>query len=388
MDAPSPSTNPIFGRHIATQVDLYAFLNHCIRQGASDVVLQSGHRAIGFVDGATVHFTSYVMQTGQIKTVLKLITGADSVSAKLAQGKDFDHAFDIPDASEKDRFDEPVKQRFRLNASACHDHGNLGNQLVLRHIPSKPPSLDGIEFPIELRDEIGAGQGAFIIAGETGSGKTTTFAACIRHVLEDKTSLQGNILTYESPIEYIYGGIQSARCVIAQAEIGLHIPSFADGIRNAMRRAPSLIVVGELRDEATIMAAIEAANTGHPIYATTHANSAPLVIRRMVQRYPERAQTQAFGDIIEIARIIMSQTLVPKRGGGRVCLRDWIVITPERAEQLLADGPAGHVTSMRNILASGKQSRSMETSIAIANDAGFLEPDTYDRLLKRYVGRS
>ena len=111
-----------------------------------------------------------------------------------------------------------------------------------------------------------------VIAGETGSGKTTTLAALMRRVLEEPTPIHGNLITYEAPIEFVFEAIDSSTSTVMQHEIGLHLPSFAAGVRNSLRRKPALLLVGELRDMETIMASVEAANTGHPIYTTTHAN--------------------------------------------------------------------------------------------------------------------
>ena len=112
-------------------------------------------------------------------------------------------------------------------------------------------------------------------------GKTTTFAALIRRILEGDTPIEGNIITYEAPIEFVFEAVPSPTCTISQREIGVHLPDFASGVRNSLRRKPGLIVVGELRDMDTIMAAVEAANTGHPLYTTTHANNVALVLRRL-----------------------------------------------------------------------------------------------------------
>ena len=100
-----------------------------------------------------------------------------------------------------------------------------------------------------------------LIAGPTGSGKTTTYAAMLRWIIEGNTPIAGNILTYESPIEFLFGNIPSATCIVAQQEIGLHlVGGFAEGVRNSLRRNPALVVVGELRDAETIQAALEVAN--------------------------------------------------------------------------------------------------------------------------------
>ena len=256
--------------------------------------------------------------------------------------------------------------------------------MTLRAIPATPPTLEDIDFPRELYGEIGIEQGGFVIGGPTNSGKSTTFAACIRRILEGKTNLTGNILTYEAPIEYLYDDIDSPCCLISQQEIGTNLRSFQDGVRNAMRRNPTLNVIGELRDNETIAASIEAANTGHPFYATAHAKSAPQIIRRLVQRFPPEHQHQAFTDVVQSCRILMTQSLVPSTDGRRVCLRDWIILTDEIIEGAMAAGLHNHVGFLKGEQRKRHRARPMIDSIREARDAGKLGDDMTARLLKKY----
>ena len=113
--------------------------------------------------------------------------------------------------------------------------------------------------------------GSFLVSGATGSGKTTTFAAIIRHILENDTPIKGHILTHEEPIEYRYDKIQSSHSIIVQSQIPDHFPTFHAANREAMRRRPAMVLVGELRDLETIQSAVEIARTGHAIFATVHA---------------------------------------------------------------------------------------------------------------------
>jgi len=264
--------------------------------------------------------------------------------------------------------------------------GAEGAQVVLRHIPSEPPALEDIGFPEQLMEEFTLQQGAFIIAGETGSGKTNTFAACIQYVLTHDTPIRGNIVTCESPVEYLCTGIKSDHCIIAQSEIPRHLPSFEVGVRNAMRRKPALVVIGEVRDAETIQAAVEDGNTGHPVYGTVHAANSGMVTQRMIQRYPTYAQHQAFTDVVQISRLLMSQTLVARAGGGRVCLRDWLVLTPDRQEELLRIGYERHGEAMKRWMESGDGTRDMITSINKEFTAGTISPVTYREAIKRYGG--
>lgn len=380
------SDEHIFDRHIQNSDDLKAFLNHAIRKEVSDVFIQAGKQIRGQVHGRLVFLTRYSIQVDQMNLLLRLVIGSDEIRTALAAQRDYDAAFSIPDETETDSHGVAKKHRFRLNATAVFNVGADGGQIVLRHIPSEPPLLSAIGFPEHLIPEFTLQQGAFIIAGETGSGKTTTFAGCIRYVLTNDTPIKGNIVTYESPVEYLFTGIESDHCIIAQSEIPRHLPTFEDGVRNAMRRKPALVVIGEMRDAETIQAAVEASNTGHPVFGTVHASHSGMIIQRMVQRYPSYAQHQAFTDIVQINRLLMSQTLVPRVGGGRVCLRDWVIITPERQEELLAAGYEGHAKLMKQWMQNGDHAQDMLTTISKEFIAGNIDEVTRDEALKRYGG--
>jgi defect-in-organelle-trafficking protein DotB len=373
-----------FGHHVTDMPSLEDFLNHAVQQGASDIYLQSGHRPALKAGGVLKPFAPYKLQTDQVERIAAIVVGGSSLQAAIASGRDYDAAFHVADQHARNEFGVAKRLRFRLNATGIIGRDNNALQIVLRHIPADPPTLAEVGFPDELRSEIGLEQGAFFIAGETGSGKTTTFAACLRYILEGNTAITGNVLTYEAPIEYIFSDVASPGCIIAQSEIPSHLKSFADGLVNAMRRKPSLIVVGEMRDPQTIMAGNNAAITGHPVYATVHANNSAVILRRMVSLCDTSQQQQVFSDLAMNTRLLMSQTLMPKVGGGLICLRDWIVIDPDRGEELLDAGPSGHVRIMRQWMEDGDRARSMRRSATDALDAGHITRETAERTLKRY----
>lgn len=375
----------IYRNHVNGLGDLERFFNHAVTQNASDIIMQTNEPAVGLIYGSAHPLTAYNFQQSQIDDIAALLTGNNNIKTALAAGRDFNHAFDVKDLNTVDDFGTNGRLRFRLCATAIQGRGGEAKQFVMRHIPAVPPTLDEVGFPDELRHEFAIQQGAFLIAGETGSGKTTTFAACLRHIQEGRTPIGGNIVTFEQPIEYIFSDVVSDTCVIAQSEIGLHVPTFRDGIINAMRRKPSLIVVGELRDPATIQAAADAAVTGHPVFGTVHANDSSAIIRRMVMQYDIAHQPQMFAEISSTVRLLMSQYLVPRADKpGRVCLRDWIIIDPERSEALIKAGYQAHHPLMRRWMDEGDRARSMKTSIGMELRDGRITEETAALALKKY----
>lgn len=385
MDAEKNTNEPKqFSQHVTDMPSLEDFLNHAVALGASDIILQSAHRPSAKIGGELKAFAPYKLQTEQVERIASIVVGGSTLQTTIAAGRAYDGAFQVGDKNASNQYGVAKRLRFRINATGIIGRDNNALQIVLRHIPADPPTLEQVGFPDELIGEIGLEQGAFFIAGETGSGKTTTFAACLRYILEGNTPISGNVLTYEAPIEYIFSDVESSSCIIAQTEIPTHLASFEEGLINAMRRKPSLIVVGEMRDPETIMAGNNAAITGHPVYATVHANNSAVIIRRMVSLCAQSQQQQVFSDLAMNTRLLMSQTLMPKLGGGLVCLRDWIVIDPDRGEEILDAGMGQHTKFLRSCMEKGDRARSMKTSVEEALDRELIDRETADRTLKRY----
>ena len=371
-------------RDIYDAEDIFKIMVSAVYAGASDVIFQSGRPVLAAIHGELTAITSYWLQPNVMKRLATKLTNLDSIMAKLNHGEDFDTAVPVEDPYKTDEHGNRVKYRFRVNITANDYNGGTGIQIVCRYIPSRPPTVEDIALENEIVASSTPSQGSVLIAGETGSGKTTTFAALLRHILEHDTPIQGNLLTYEAPIEFIFEEISSRHSTVSQQEIGKHIPSFALGIRNSLRRKPSLIVVGELRDAETVLASVEASNTGHPVYSTVHANSAAHIIRRLCNLFPPDQQIQAFHDVVMSSQLLISQLLVPKVGGGRVCLREWQVVDDAIRHELLGSKLEKNVQLMRSILDTEHQSRSMKTTVTQFLKKGSISAQTAERVLYRY----
>ncbi|MCF4130139.1 type IV pilus twitching motility protein PilT [Methylobacterium sp. SyP6R] len=359
-------------------------LVHAVSLEASEVIFQSGRPVLASVYGHLCALTQVWLQPTTLARIAAELTTTDSIMSKLYAGQDFDHAITVLEQDVGNRDAEPIKHRFRINVTAGYYEGDVGVQIVCRYIPADPPTVAQNGTDPEVVAESTPAQGAVIVAGETGSGKTTTIAALMRRILEEDTPIHGNILTYEAPIEFVFENVPSKNCTIMQHEIGLHLPSFAAGVRNALRRKPGLIMVGELRDMDTVMASVEAAQTGHPIYTTTHANDVAHIVRRLTLKFPADLQVQAFHDVLSSTHMLVSQLIVPKVGGGRVCLREWQVLTDQVRREVARIGMAEAVDTLRAIIARGEDGRSMKVTVKNALDAGTIDVATARRVLDRY----
>ena len=183
------------------------------------------------------------------------------------------------------------------------------------------------------------------------------------------------VLTYESPIEFVFDNIAKVSAVVSQSEIPRHLPSFAAGVRNALRRKPRLILVGEARDAETISAAMEAALTGHPVYTTLHSNGVAEVMRRLVTTYPAEERHGRTIDIIETARLVVWQKLVATPDGKRTPLREYLVFDDEVRDILLETDPESITGATRRLVK--ERGQPIEVDAKRKLDAGIISEREY-----------
>lgn len=309
-----------------TPAELDRVLLHCVKLDASDITFQTNMPIMSEFHGHIKPVTVRRLSNTEVGDLLNIIYGANATT-QILSGKDVDTHYEIrPTRSE--RF------RFRINGTGCQVEGHDGIQITARSIPTMPPELASLHLPQAIIDNMAPRQGTVVITGPTGSGKSTLLAAIIRTLLEQR---DGNrkMLTYESPIEFVYDMIESPTSLISQSEIPRHLPSFASGVRNALRRKPGLILVGEARDTETIAAVIEAALTGHPVYTTVHSNGVADAVRRMISTFPAEERHGRALDILETLRLIVWQHLAPSTDGKRVALREYLVFDNAIRDALL-----------------------------------------------------
>jgi len=354
-----------------TKDEMDKILVYCYKLGASDVTAQSGEPVFAEIYGRLLRITKRELSNTEVGELLNAIYGPNGTT-QLLSGKDVDTHYEVRPARGE-------RYRYRVNGTSCQVEGHDGIQLTLRTIPSTPPPLESLNLEPQLLDALAPQEGVVYVTGATGSGKSTLLASIIRHLAEDKESHR-KILTYEAPIEFVFDDVEKPSSIVSQSEIPRHLPSFAHGVRNALRRKPRLILVGESRDVETISAVMEAAMTGHPVYTTLHSNGVAEVMRRLVNTFPADERHGRTIDIIETIRVIIWQKLVPTVDGKRTPLREFLIFNEKIRDELL-DVPPEQITAATRLLLK-EHGQTMVVDAEQKYKAGMISKREFDLVAK------
>ena len=236
----------------------------------------------------------------------------------------------------------PSLGRFRVNAFI--QQGQVG--MVMRVIPVTLPTIDGLGMPQVLKDVVMTKRGLTILVGATGSGKSTTLAAMVDWRNQQS---HGHIITIEDPIEFVH---PHKNCVITQREVGLDTDSWEAALKNSLRQAPDVILMGEIRDRETMEHAIAFAETGHLCMATLHANSANQALDRIINFFPEERRNQLLMDLSLNLKALISQRLVPKQDGrGRFAAVEVMLNSPLISDLIFK----GDVSEIKEIMKKSRE---------------------------------
>jgi defect-in-organelle-trafficking protein DotB len=329
-----------------TPAQMERLLEFCTLLNASDITIQTNECIFAEVYGRLMRVTSRRLSNTEVGDLLNAIYGPNG-TAQIMSGHDIDTYYEFK-PNRADRY------RFRVNGTGCMVEGHDGIQITLRTIPTTPPPLESMHLPQAILDTIAPEDGVVYVTGATGSGKSTLLASIIRELIEQEQSHR-KVLTYEAPIEFVYDEIETLTAVVSQSEIPRHLPSFAAGVRNALRRKPRLIMVGEARDPETITAVLEAALTGHPVYTTLHTTGVAETVRRLVTSFPSEERHGHTIDILETIRLCIWQKLVPTVDGKRVALREYLVFNEHIRDQLLGEDPEQVTAKVRQLVKTDGQ---------------------------------
>jgi len=340
--------------------NLDKFVYYAIQENASDIHFQSGDEPQFRVDGDIRQINLPKVTEQQITDIKSIILDDRSIRYLDEHGA-VDKGYEIKEGY-KDTF-----CRLRVSFAKCYE----GCKIVCRIIPNKIPTIDDFKMPEVFKRLSMEKQGMIIVAGVTGSGKSTTIASMIEEVNSKRPA---HIVTLEDPIEFIHTPKQS---IFTRREKNDHFELFSDGLRTALRQDPDVILVGEMRDAETIRSAMQAAETGHLVFATVHSSSSSDVPERIISTFPEEEQEQVRSQIADVGLAFIAQSLLKKKTGGRIAAYEILIIN-SAARNLIREKKSFQLESImqterRNGMITMTQSMSDLYNSDIISDKELLE---------------
>ncbi|MDP7009383.1 MAG: type IV pilus twitching motility protein PilT [Phycisphaerales bacterium] len=285
--------------------DLQAILDAAAKHNASDIHLVTGEVPIIRIDTNLCRVDLPIIHPEAMDSMLHVMLGEQQAKT-LEQEQDVDFSWATDTC------------RYRVNA-----HIQRGvPAIAMRTVKTKIPPLETLNLPSSISSLVDLPRGLVLVTGDTGSGKSTTLASLLDQINGTKSR---HIITLEDPVEYTF---ESNQCLVEQRELGRDMPSFASGLKHALRQDPDIILVGEMRDLETTSLAISAAETGHLVMSTLHTVNAAQTVERIVDMYPANQQCQVRSMLANTLKAVVSQTLLPKTGGGMVPAVEVLLCNP------------------------------------------------------------
>ncbi|MBI6883009.1 type IV pilus twitching motility protein PilT [Pseudomonas putida] len=312
-------------------------LEHMVKIKGSDLFLLGNGEVWVSRYGKKVRVTNRRLSDSEVKNLLAMIYNQNAPSMLgAAQPIDTSHEFIIE--SQQGTTFSRQRFRFRVNAVGCLRSGRKSLTVTLRTIPTMPPHWETYGVEKEIIDVTrNIDQGLILVVGATGNGKSTLLASILRDRIEGVDS-HTNLVTIESPIEFVYDEVETASSFVTQLQVGSDVGSFHKGVVNALRMAPNVILVGESRDLETVQASLEASMTGHGVFSTVHANNVPETFQRLVYVFPEEMQQQAKLDVLQPMKMIVAQRLIPTVDGGRTAIRELMIFDQQDKDSMMGAG--------------------------------------------------
>jgi defect in organelle trafficking protein DotB len=350
--------------------DFARLLRWGAESGMSDLTIYPKSPVWIRLNGKWLQATERNVATEELFYILEAISRNDAASAQIKSGSDLDFAYEIQIA-------RGIRKRFRVCATACKDGWGTGVSMVFRTIPEHPPSMQDLKIEKEIIDAAFPNNGLVLVTGTMGSGKSTTLAAMLRHIGQHHSK---HIVTYEEPIEFDLMSLPDLSGPLIQSAVPQHIDNFLSGIRNATRRAPDVILVGESRDPETLRGMIEAAEIGVTAYSTVHTRSVSETPTRIINVFPSEQQQQIASTMLASLRLIIQQRLVPSTKGGRVAIREYLSFTPEIRRELMKTRISDLIPTIdRFVIEKGQP---LLKAAAELYTGGIIENQYYQQLIK------
>lgn len=327
-------------------MDITPYLKLMVDKNASDLFFYVGASVNIKIGGVVRPIGNKVLGPGQVREIAYSVMKDDQI-------KEFEHEWEL-------NFAIPLHGVGRFRANVFKQRGEVS--MVIRYIKGDIPQVEELGLPPLLRQLVMEKRGLIMLVGATGSGKSTTLAAMIDH---RNASAPGHIITIEDPIEFVH---RHKRSVINQREVGVDTLSYADALKNTLRQAPDVILIGEIRDRETMEHALAFAETGHLAISTLHANSANQALDRIINFFPEERRPQLLTDLAGNLRAFVSQRLIPTVDGKRVAAIEILLNSP-MVETLIK---RGEVSSLKEIMekATGQGMQTFDQALFALHQAG------------------
>ncbi|UDL03266.1 PilT/PilU family type 4a pilus ATPase [Marinobacter sp. CA1] len=290
----------------------------------SDLYLSTGAPPCAKFQGTLKPIDRTPLKPGEIKEIAYRIMDQEQIE-EFEQELEMNLAYSIPQVG-----------RFRINIFRQRNELSI----VARNIVTEIPNADDLGLPPILKDVVMSKRGLVLFVGATGSGKSTSLAALIDH---RNSNSRGHIITIEDPVEYIH---RHKKCIVNQREVGVDTRSFHQALKNTLRQAPDVILIGEIRDRATMEHALAFAETGHLCISTLHANNANQALDRIINFFPEERRPQLLMDLAMNIRAFVSQRLIPTLDGKRCAAIEVLLGTPTISELILR----GEIDGIKEIM--------------------------------------
>ena len=314
--------------------ELFPWLRHMNKYKGSDLFITTNFPPAMKVDGKITPITDEPLTSEKCMEIAFSIMSTKQIE-EFSSTNECNFAISLPDTS-----------RFRVNAMVQRG----ATALVFRSITSKIPNFDSLNLPPVLKDVVMKKRGLVIFVGGTGSGKSTSLAAMVDHRNEN---CQDHIITIEDPIEFVH---QHKKSIITQREVGVDTENWFAALKNTLRQAPDVILIGEIRDRETMDYALAFAETGHLCLATLHANNSNQALDRIINFFPEERRTQLLTDLSLNLQAFISQRLIPREGGkGRVAAVEILLNSPIISEMIQKGEIHGIKEMMKKSTAMGMQ---------------------------------
>lgn len=312
-------------------------MRSAMERKASDIHIKTHNPPIFRIDGVLERLEGDPLTEEDVSTLLRSIASPADV-AKFEKLMELDASYILDDVA-----------RFRINA--CKEDGNT--RIVMRLIPLQILKIDDLGLPPVLNKIVAGKNGLVLVTGPTGSGKSTTLAAMIDEINENRAE---HIVTIEDPLEFVH---QDKKSIITQREVGHDTLSFANALRGALRQDPDIILIGEMRDAETVRTALASAETGHLVFSTLHTVDAVETLHRIIDFFEPHQQPQILKQLSVVLRAFISQRIVPRKDGNGRCVAAEILIGTRAIRDYIEAGKS--LKEIHKLVEEGYDQYNMQT---------------------------